>query len=195
MEQKTNKGRAHKAAPRQLKTLKVNIKKLHDDAVIPQYAHSTDCGMDLTAVSKTLDECGNMVYGFGLAFEIPEGYAGFIFPRSSNHKSGQLLTNCVGIVDSGYRGEVTAKFASRHVITRPRRLIDNIRMLFETEKAFNKPCAGVISGHCWDDRFNYNVGDRVAQMVILPYPKVEFNEVKELSSTDRGEGGYGSTGK
>lgn len=177
------------------KTLKVNIKKLHNDAVIPQYAHSTDCGLDLTAVSKTFDKHGNAVYGFGLAFEIPEGYAGFIFPRSSNYKSGQLLTNCVGIVDSGYRGEVTAKFASRHVIVRPRRLIDKIRMFFETENSCNKLYFDVNSGHCWDNRFNYNVGDRVAQMVILPYPKVEFNEVEELSETERGAGGYGSTGK
>jgi dUTPase len=95
------------------KTMKVNIKKLHPDAVIPSYAHATDCGMDLTAVSKTFDEYGNVVYGFGLAFEIPEGYAGFIFPRSSNHKSELLLTNSVGVIDAGFRGEVTAKFASR----------------------------------------------------------------------------------
>lgn len=176
--------------------LKVKIKKLHEDAVVPTYAHETDCGMDLTAVSKTIDEYGNMVYGFGLAFEIPDGYAGFIFPRSSNHKSGMLLTNCVGIVDSGYRGEVTAKFASRYVIVRPQRLVDKIKMFFETKKSFKKTtCFDINSTACWNGKANYNVGDRVAQMVILPYPKVTFEEVEELSESERGTGGYGSTGK
>lgn len=178
------------------KELKVNIKKLHKDAVIPSYAHETDCGMDLTAVSKTIDEYGNVVYGFGLAFEIPEGYAGFIFPRSSNYKSGLLLTNCVGIVDSGYRGEVMAKFASRYVIARPQRLVEKIKMLFETKKSFKKTSFyDVNTTACWNNKINYNIGDRVAQMIILPYPKVEFVEVDELSDTERGTGGYGSTGK
>ena len=113
-----------------MKNLKVKIKKLHKDAVIPSYAHSTDCGLDLTAVSKTYDEYGNVVYGFGLAFEIPEGYAGFIFPRSSNHKSGLLLTNSVGVIDSGFRGEVTAKFAANDKMIRPRKFIDKLKMLF-----------------------------------------------------------------
>lgn len=152
--------------------LHVLIKKLHPDAVIPSYAHSTDCGLDLTAVSKTYDEYGNVVYGFGLAFEIPEGYAGFIFPRSSNHKSGLLLTNSVGVIDAGYRGEVTAKFASRKFIS------------YE----------GVVKPTFYVDDI-YNIGDRVAQMVILPYPKVTFVETEELSDTERGTGGYGSTGK
>ena len=177
------------------KTIKVNIKKLHKDAVIPSYAHSTDCGLDLTAVSKTYDEYGNVVYGFGLAFEIPEGYAGFIFPRSSNHKSGLLLTNSVGVIDSGYRGEVTAKFASRFTMSRPRKFIDKLKMLFETKKSFKATNYNEINTSNCFENINYNVGDRVAQMVILPYPKVEFNEVDELSKTERGKGGYGSTGK
>lgn len=173
------------------KTIKVNIKKLHKDAVTPSYAHETDCGLDLTAVSKTYDEYGNVVYGFGLAFEIPEGYAGFIFPRSSNHKSGLLLTNSVGVIDSGYRGEVTAKFANRCEMTLPLNFWDRMKYL--------------LKGKGWDGmRLHtnhyfkpdvYEVGDRIAQMVILPYPKVEFNEVDELSETERGKNGYGSTGK
>lgn len=171
------------------KTIKVNIKKLHKDAVIPSYAHSTDCGLDLTAVSKTFDEYGNVVYGFGLAFEIPEGYAGFIFPRSSNHKSGLLLSNSVGIVDSGYRGEVTAKFATRTLLSQPKKIIERIRYFI------TGIYHGELDSYAVLNEKNYEVGDRVAQMVILPYPKVEFNEVDELSKTDRGKGGYGSTGK
>ena len=173
------------------KTMKVNIKKLHPDAVIPSYAHSTDCGLDLTAVSKTFDEYGNVVYGFGLAFEIPEGYAGFIFPRSSNHKSGLLLTNSVGIVDSCYRGEVTAKFATRSTTSLPRTLWHRLKFFFTGKiRGYN-----MITWCHYSENENYNIGDRVAQMVILPYPKVEFVQVDELSNTERGTGGYGSTGK
>ena len=90
--------------------MKVKIKKLHPDAVIPAYAKTGDAGMDLTAVTMKIDEYGNICYGTGLAFEIPEGYVGLVFPRSSNHKKGVILTNCVGVIDSGYRGEVSFKF-------------------------------------------------------------------------------------
>lgn len=151
-----------------MEPLKVKIKRLHGDAVIPSYAKQGDAGLDLTAVSRRFDEHGNAVYGFGLAFEIPDGYVGLIFPRSSVCKYGLALTNCVGVVDSGYRAEVSAKFKPA--------------ALFDKE-----------DGVAYDCKM-YNVGDRVAQMVILPYPRVEFEEVAELSQTERGEGGYGSTG-
>lgn len=172
------------------KTMKVNIKKLHPNAVVPSYAHDTDCGMDLTAVSKTFDEYGNVVYGFGLAFEIPKGYAGFIFPRSSNHKSRMLLTNSVGVIDAGYRGEVTAKFAQRTSLGIPKKFLPRIKYLLTGKMEICR-----LSSYEAANVNNYNVGDRVAQMVILPYPKVEFVEVDELSDTERGTGGYGSTGK
>lgn len=152
--------------------LQVKIKKLHPDAVIPTYAHETDCGMDLTVVSIGVEERDVKVYGFGISVEIPEGYAGFIFPRSSISKKGLILTNCVGVIDSGYRGEIKAKFAGR---------------VF-------KSYGGVVRPDLYPDNI-YAVGDRAAQMVILPYPKVEFVEVDELSDTERGTGGYGSTGK
>ena len=67
--------------------MEVKIKKLHKDAVIPKYAKPGDAGMDLTATSMEYDEDGNWVYGTGLAFEIPEGYVGMLFPRSSNAKT------------------------------------------------------------------------------------------------------------
>ena len=170
--------------------LVVKIKKLHPDAVIPSYAHSTDAGMDLTAISKSFDEHGNVVYGFGLAFEIPKGYVGLIFPRSSNHKSRLLLTNSVGIVDSCYRGEVTAKFAQRTSVSVPAKFWSRIKLWL-----LGKMDDGDIK--TWEacNSNNHKVGDRVAQMIIMPYPKVKFQEVEELSETERGEGGYGSTGK
>jgi dUTP pyrophosphatase len=88
----------------------VKIKKLVENAVIPAYSKKGDAGLDLTAVSKTIDENSNIVYGTGLAVEIPEGFVGLLFPRSSNSKTDLYLTNHVGVVDSGYRGEIMFKF-------------------------------------------------------------------------------------
>lgn len=92
--------------------MKIKVQKLDERAVLPNRAHITDAGFDLTAVSVTKDEDIVLVYSvsFGIALEIPDGYAGFIFPRSSVYKSGFSLANCVGVIDSGYRGEVKAKF-------------------------------------------------------------------------------------
>ena len=90
--------------------MEIKIKKLSKDAVIPKYAKEGDAGMDLVATSKEYDGDGNTVYGTGLAFEIPKEYVGLLFPRSSNAKTDLRLTNSVGVLDSGYRGEVMFKF-------------------------------------------------------------------------------------
>lgn len=148
----------------------VKIKKLHPDAVIPKYAKAGDAGMDLTAVTKSYDRDGNIVYGTGLAFEIPEGYVGLVFPRSSLSRLDIALSNCVGVIDSGYRGEVTVKFKPAMLFNREQRpIILNNRI--------------------------YEVGERVAQIIIIPYPQITFVEADELSETERGTGGYGSSGK
>lgn len=141
--------------------MEVKIKKLSENAVIPTYAKSGDAGMDLVATSKTFDDDNNIVYGTGLAFEIPKGYVGLVFPRSSNAKKRLILSNSVGVIDSGYRGEVMLKYKELY------------REFLSKE---------------------YNIGDRIGQIIILPYPQIEFNEVDELSTTERGNGGYGSTG-
>lgn len=143
--------------------MKVKIKKLVENAVIPTYAHNTDAGMDLTATSRNIDTQGNIVYGTGIAVEIPQGYVGLVFPRSSIAKTDLSLSNAVGVIDSGYRGEITFKFR------------------------YHQPLDGNVS---W-----YRVGERIGQLIIMPYPKIEFEEVEELNETDRGIGGYGSTGK
>lgn len=155
--------------------LKVRIKKLHPDAVIPRYANPGDAGLDLTAVSRTFDADGNVVYGTGLAFEIPEGYVGLVFPRSSLSKKDIAMSNAVGVIDSGYRGEVTAKF-------RP------IGMFANTYTESSAIAMGDGTHTI------YHIGERIAQMIILPYPQIEFEEVEELSQTERADGGYGSTG-
>jgi len=137
--------------------MKVKIKKLHPDAVIPKYAKEGDAGMDLTAVEVVADG-GTLTYKTGLSVEIPRWHVGLLFPRSSVYKTGQTLTNCVGVIDSGYRGEIMMKF---------------------TLSPYQR---------------EYDIGDRVGQLVTMPYPKVEFEEVDELTPTERGSGGYGSTG-
>lgn len=151
--------------------MKVKFKKLSPEAVMPRYAHDTDAGMDLTATRRELDDDGNVVYHTDLAMEIPQGYVGLIFPRSSISRREIALTNSVGVIDAGYRGEITAKF---------------------------RPAPAFDDGSYYRNRVIppvYNVGDRIAQLIILPYPHIEPVEAEELSSSERGTGGYGSTGE
>lgn len=151
--------------------MKVKVKKLHPNAVIPVYAKESDAGLDLTAVSHEYDHDGNLVYYTGLAIEIPEGYAGLLFPRSSVAKKELLLSNSVGVVDSGYRGEVMLKFKPAARFT------------------FNLGTGEPYEFQAYED------GDRVGQLVIIPIPYVTLVEADELSTSERGEGGYGSSGK
>jgi dUTP pyrophosphatase len=137
--------------------MKIKIKKIHPDAKIPKYAKVGDAGMDLTAISMSYLDFEHVKYNFGIAIEIPKGYVGLVFPRSSCFKQRQILSNAVGVIDSGYRGEISA-------------------VMIGTEKS------------------GYKVGDRVAQILILPYPEIEFEITEELSETERGTGGYGSSG-
>ena len=153
--------------------MKVNVKKLDSNAVVPTYAKHGDAGMDLTAISKNYDEHGNVCYSTGLAFEIPNGFAGFLFPRSSNTKKDLILGNSVGVIDSGYRGEVVLKFKPSIIYT----MDDDINFVGAPFYSSN----------------NYDIGDRIGQIVIMPVPQIEFNVVDELSTTDRGVGGFGST--
>ena len=148
--------------------MKVNIKKLSDSAVIPTKAHNTDAGFDITAITKEFEHLPDgqkiISYGTGLAIEIPNNYVGLIFPRSSIYKKSLTLANCVGVIDSGFIGEIKFKFK-----------IDS----------GSRPMYGAT----------YDIGDRVGQLIIIPYPEIEFNEVDSLKDTKRGSGGYGSTGK
>ena len=87
--------------------MKIKIKKLHPEAIIPSYATQGDAGMDMTAITAQIDKSGLFIeYGTGLAVEIPEGYVGLLFPRSSLSKTSLVLANHVGVIDSGYRGEI-----------------------------------------------------------------------------------------
>lgn len=135
--------------------MKIKLKKLKPEAVIPHYSRFGDAGMDITAIQATIHP-NYTEYHTGIACEIPEGYVGLIFPRSSvSNIENCYMANSVGVIDSNFRGEITIRF---------------------------RGC------------LPYKPGQRIAQMVILPYPKVQFEEVAELSSTNRGGNGYGSSG-
>ena len=138
--------------------VKIKFKKLNKRAEIPFYAKDGDAGMDL--VATTLVRTSKFFeYGTDLAMEIPKGYVGLLFPRSSISKTDHFLRNSVGVIDSGYRGEIKLRMS--------------IPALGETE---------------------YVIGDKVGQLILMKLPWVEIEEVEELSDTDRGEGGFGSTG-
>lgn len=171
--------------------MKVRIKRLHKDAIVPQYAKKGDAGMDLTAVDYYYDLEGNIVYRTGLAIEIPEGYVGLIFPRSSICKRDINLTNAVGVIDSGYRGEIIMKFKPS-LCFHPNEITDYLASdKFDDYDGVYIP---------YDERIpikphTYNYGERIGQIIIMPYPQIEFEEVEELTKTDRGDGGFGSSGK
>lgn len=142
--------------------MKLRIKKLRKDAIIPTYAHSSDACVDIVGLDSYINEDYNYVeINTGLAIEIPEGYVGLIFPRSSISKTNHMLCNAVAVIDSNFRGEIRLRFR------------------FDENK----------------DHLSFIYGDRVAQMLIIPKIQLEFEEVEELSSSDRGLNGLGSTGR
>ena len=146
-----------------MSSLKVKIKKLVKHAIIPQYSKPGDAGMDLVAIDNGYKDTDYdfVEYDTGIALEIPDGYMGLIFPRSSISKTPHSLCNAIGLVDSKYRASIKLRFRTKE------------------EK----------------EHLEYQFGDKIGQLVILPYPTVTFIEVNELSKTERGEGGFGSTGK
>src|SRR5690625_1540326 len=138
----------------------VKIKKLHPDFKMPFKKHATDACYDVYATSKEDLGDGRIKYGLGFSAELPEGTRLDLRSRSSIHKTGLILSNCIGTGDEGYTGEYMAVFY--HVIpTLP----------------------------------PYEVGDRILKIHVENVNQIEFEEVNELSQTERGNGGYGSTGK
>jgi len=137
----------------------IKIKRLCEEAVMPFYATEGSAGFDLTAIRKEHIDGAMARFYFGLAFQIPKGYVGLIFPRSSIVNTCHRLGNAVGVIDSDYIGEVSATFDY------------------------------VFNGR------KYKVGERVCQMVIVPFENCNIVEVNELEETERGIGGHGSTGR
>lgn len=143
--------------------MNVKVKRLYDSAILPTYATDGSGCFDIyTMLNGDTDYNEPHVYSTGLAFEIPEGYTMLVFSRSGHgFKNDVRLSNCVGVIDSDYRGELKVKLTC-----------DKIGWGLEV-----------------------NAGERIAQGMIIPVPKVTFEEVSELSDTVRGSGGFGSSGK
>jgi len=143
--------------------MKIHFKKLDSKAQKPKFGKPGDAGADLvaTSVDFSRDNNNQIVYGTGLAVEIPEGMVGLVFPRSSVRNYNLSMANSVGVIDSGYRGEIMVTFN------------------------FNSRTP---------DNTIYQVSDRIAQLVIMPVPLIQYKEVDELSETQRGTDGHGSTG-
>ena len=141
--------------------MKIHFKKLVQTAQKPKFGKPGDAGADLTATSMNLSMGDHIVYGTGLAVEIPEGMVGLVFPRSSIRNTTLSMANSVGVIDSGYRGEIMITF-----------------------KMVNK-----------NEVVGYTIGDRIAQLVIVPVPLAQYVEVEELSETERNTSGHGSTGR
>lgn len=157
--------------------VKVKIKKINENAIIPTYATDGSAAVDLYATSKMempetakqneqtgqtiIDMSDNVIkVHTGIAMSIPKGYVGLIVPRSSTGIKGMKLANGTGVIDSDYRGEI---IVCLQVELRAR-------------------------------QFNFSQGDRIAQMLFVPVEQAEFDEVLDLDSTERGTGGFGSTG-
>lgn len=144
----------------------VNVKRLYPDATLPTRGSEEAAGYDLHAwmlphvEGYTIPPHTTVKIPTGIAIQGPKGYFGAIFARSGlATKQGLRPANCVGVVDSDYRGEILV--ALHNDSSQPRRI---------------------------------QRGERIAQLVMLPYLPVEFHEVDNLESTARGEGGFGSTG-
>lgn len=149
------------------KMFELKVKKLHPDAKLPTKAHASDAAFDLYLCGEDSWQSGNGVYALctGIAVEIPEGYYGQIACRSSLGKKGYVVLG--GVIDSSYRGEVSVMLARTN------------------EPASSSTPPSLV----------FSPGDRIVQLLILPVPQVEVVEVGELSSSERGTGGFGSTGK
>ena len=197
-----------------LEPLYVKFKKLDNRAIMPTYAHDGDVGMDLTAISVEYEPERDMyIYHTGLAFETNEHYGMLLFPRSSNRNTEAYLCNHVGIADTAiYRGEIIlcyknrTSLANKASIERFNAFIREVEHVpFVTSNAdgivYTMPQAIKNSENAYWWVYNnpmdyapYRVGDRIGQMVIIPYPDIQLKEVYNLSETVRNENGFGSSG-
>lgn len=165
--------------------LPIKIKRLHVDAVIPQYAKIGDSGFDLVAVEDVIVRPGETAkVPVGLAFEIPQGYELQVRPRSGVTSKTKLRV-AFGTVDSGYRGEVAV-------------MVDNIEQKTKFTSHYTLIDGSMRPATCIDAPPRGSIfirkGDRIAQGVIAPVIRAEFAVVDELSESERGTGGFGSTG-
>ena len=176
--------------------MEIKFKKMDERAVAPYKKHLTDAGVDLTAISVKYDEeTDSIVYDTGIAVEIPAGYVGLVFPRSSIASTDVLLSNSVGVIDSDYRGSIKAKFkinATYHQVSVD---LDSFQTVLENGIFLCFDIESHIEEELYTQYKIYAVGDRICQLVIVPIIMANYIESDTLSDTERGEGGFGSTGK
>ena len=187
-----------------LEPMEIKIKKMSENAVIPKYAIDGDVGMDLTAIDVEYDEEKDMyIYHTGISIESPKHYGVLIFPRSSNRDTDAYICNHVPVIDTAvYRGEIMICFKNRDSLNQIA-LKEEMDELLTSLQVYKDPSDAVDEAYkayykAKEDPMKYapyKVGDRICQMVLIPYPNVLFKESDELSKTERGEKGFGSTGK
>jgi dUTP pyrophosphatase len=144
--------------------MEIQVKMLRPDATLPSYANAGDAGCDVVAVESRVLRAGGgrAMVPTGFAIAIPEGYGGFVLPRSGlAAKHGVTCVNAPGLIDAGYRGEV---------------MIALVNLDPESD-------------------YEVHVGDRIAQLVVMPVNTAHFRTVDELPAAERGAGGFGSTGR
>lgn len=168
--------------------MEVKFKKLSDKAVMPSKVYPTDAGFDMVAAEVKVTE-DYVSYKTNIALEIPDGYVGLLFPRSSNSKKDLLLANSVGVVDSHYRGDVEFRFKR---ILMPV-LVDTMIAPPTGDVLKDAQNTRKVPGLAYRDDFIYKEGDKIGQLVIMPIPEITLVETDKLTETDRGEGGFGST--
>ena len=143
--------------------MKLNIRKIHPEAIIPTYATNGAAGLDLSAripFEIYLQPGVRATIQTGIAIELPEGFEAKVRPRSGlAHKHGVTVLNSPGTIDADFRGEI-----------------------------------GVILINLGDEAFKISAGDRIAQLVIAPVIQAELVLAEALKDTERGDGGFGSTG-
>ena len=162
----------------------VKVKRLHPDAVMPRRAHAGDAGFDLVAVEDTIIEPGETaLIETGLAFELPQGYEMQIRPRSGVTLKTKLRVQ-LGTVDSNYRGEVGVIVDNTHNGHYPNGAVHRYGFTIDGSKARGERYGAYV----------IRKGDRIAQAIIQRLPDVELIEVEELGDSERGEGGFGSSG-
>lgn len=157
--------------------------KLNDGAVMPEYAHEWDAGLDLRATEDAELRPGEWkMVGSGVSVAIPKGFVGIVVPRSGLGCKGLVLKNTVGIIDSGYRGEIGLTLYNNNPT----------HVYFPSDDTMGG------GGECYEENFDgtihVNKGDRVAQLLIMPVTKAQLVQVESLGMTERQDGGFGSSG-
>ena len=154
--------------------MKIKINLLNDNAIIPSKAHASDACYDVVATSVTLSE-KYIEYGLGFSTEFDSNIVGNIYPRSSISNHDLIMCNAPGTIDSNYRGEWKVRFK----LTPP-----NFLYFEKNNIEYSK----------YEPKI-YNVGDKIAQISFHEIKNVEWEQVTTLETSDRGSGGFGSTGK